>query len=486
MNFLLSYERCPDTVSAVAMSKFLDVSRRELLVGGSCIGLAALGGGFAATRAAAADMTLPITRLSSHEVFPGTRTQDMMSFSEEGAPPVLRFKQGQDFFIDVVNKLDEASIVHWHGLRIPNQYDGVPYLTQNPIEAGEQFRYRLNSPDAGTYWYHPHCNTLEQMARGLTGVMVVEEAEDVGFDVDLPLNIRDFRMDGKGQFIDFYKPRQAARGGTLGTVSTINWQVEPVEDVPAGSLVRLRLAVTDMTRVAAYDVSGGRSRLIALDSNPLPEVMVGAAARDILLSPGQRADVALQMPEQEGEVVTLTRQTPTGPKVLMTLRAVGQSMGRKLEDLKPLPQNPHPEPDLANAEVIEFLFGWTPESAPPIVSICGTLGYTFWSINRMAWEGDTPDPVAPLAILKQGRSYILRLQNETPNDHPIHLHGMSFRLLNSNKRELPPLVTDTALLRKGETMDVALVADNPGNWAFHCHVIEHQKTGLTGYIRVEA
>ena len=121
----------------------------------------------------------------------------------------------------------------------------------------------------------------------------------------------------------------------------------------------------------------------------------------------------------------------------------------------------------------------------PLPSICGSLGYTFWSINRVAWQGDVPSPIEPLAVLKQGRSYILRFRNESPNAHPIHLHGHSFRLLRSNKRPLPPLVTDTVLLLKEETLEVALIADNPGNWAFHCHVIEHQKTGLTGYIRVE-
>lgn len=87
--------------------------------------------------------------------------------------------------------------------------------------------------------------------------------------------------------------------------------------------------------------------------------------------------------------------------------------------------------------------------------------------------------------MKLGKSYVLRLRNESPNAHPIHLHGVSFKLLRSNKRTLPPLVTDTALLLKDETMEVALVADNPGDWAFHCHVIEHQKTGLAGFLRIE-
>ncbi|WP_417770725.1 multicopper oxidase family protein [Stappia sp.] len=466
------------------------ISRRELLVGTGALLAAPAVGGFAARRAFAADGALKLSRLS-HEVLPGTLTRDMMSFIPEGPAPVLRMRQGRPFSVDVDNRLGEAATVHWHGLRIPNAMDGVPYLTQNPIEDGKSFRYSFTPPDAGTYWYHPHCNTLEQIARGLTGVLVVEEDEDPGFDVDLPLNIRDFRLDGKGSFIEFYKPRNAARGGTLGTVSTVNWQVEPLHDLPAGALVRLRLAVTDLTRVASYDLAsdlpgspeGGSARVIALDSNPLP---MARPARDILLAPGQRADIALRMPAREGATVTLTRSSPTGPVALATFRASGASVNRSLAELKPLRPNPNAEPDLANAETLDFLFGWTPSGDAPQRSICGSLGYTFWSINRVAWKGDVPGPLDPLAVMKHGRSYILRLRNETQNDHPIHLHGHTFKLLRSDKRPVPPLWTDTALLQAQETMEVALVADNPGDWAFHCHVIEHQKTGLAGFLRVEA
>lgn len=359
--------------------------------------------------------------------------------------------------------------------------DGVPYLTQYPIEAGQTFRYAFTPPDAGTFWYHPHCNTLEQMAWGLTGVLVVEEAQDPGFDRDLPLNIRDFRLGGDGQFIDFFKPRNAARGGTYGTVSSVNWQVDPVYDLEAGSLVRLRLAVTDVTRVGAYEIAGAEAQVIALDSNPLP---VPLPASGLILAPGQRADIALRVPDDESEEVRLVLNRPNGAKTMARFRPKGSSLHRDLRELKPLPPNPVAEPDLENAEILDFVFGWSPEGDAPQSSQCGSLGYTFWSINRVAWPGDLPGPFDPLARLKLGKSYILRLRNETPNDHPIHLHGVSFKLLRSNKRELPPLVTDTALLRSQETMEVALVADNPGDWAFHCHVIEHQKTGLAGFLRI--
>lgn len=459
----------------------LGFSRRELLLGSTGCLAAFAAGGIAASRAEVATHQLTLANLD-HRILPDAITRNMMSFAEGAPPPVLRFKQGEKVIVDVRNKLDEATVVHWHGLRIANAMDGVPYLTQYPIEPGQSFRYAFTPPDAGTFWYHPHCNTLEQIARGLTGVLVVEEADDPGFDHDVPLNLRDFRLGGDGQFISFYKPRNAARGGTLGTVSTVNWEVEPTYTFEAGSLVRLRLAVTDLTRVGRYEIAGGDAQVIAIDSNPLPAPM---PAHDVILSPGQRADIALRMPDEEGRAAELVLQRKIGSKVLARFLAKGASLGRDLAELKPLPQNPVPQADLKNAEVIEFVFGWSPEGDAPQSSICGSLGFTFWSINRTAWPGDLPGPFDPLATLKLGKSYILRLRNETPNAHPIHLHGVSFQLLRSNKREIPKLVTDTALLLSEETMDLALVADNPGDWAFHCHVIEHQKTGLAGFLRIE-
>ena len=459
------------------------ITRRDLLLGSTAILAAPTMAGIAAHRTfAAVDQSIEMHTLS-HEIVKGSPTHGMMGFSADGPPPVIRMRQGETTAIDVRNKLDEASTVHWHGLRIDNAMDGVPYLTQSPIEAGETFLYRFTPPDAGTFWYHPHCNTLEQMARGMTGVLVVDDAEDPGFDQDLPLNIRDFRIGSDGQFLDLHKARNAARGGTLGTISTVNWQIDPTYDLPAGSLIRLRLAVTDLTRAGHYSLKGGEAKVIALDANPVPAPMTVNA---IIMGPGQRADIALRMPGTEGETVDLILRKPSGDERVASFRATGQNLHRQLAELKPLATNPITEPDLANAETLEFVFGWSPAGDAPANPICGNLGYLFWSINRIASQGDSPDPIAPLAIMKSGKSYILRLRNETPYEHPIHLHGLTFSLLRSNKRQIPRLLTDTALLQAEETMEVALVADNPGDWAFHCHVIEHQKTGLTGFLRVEA
>lgn len=454
----------------------MPLTRRQFCLTGLAAGTALSLPGFAR----ATPLNLRATALD-HALLPGPVTTGMMSFAPDGPPPTLRLKQGQPSQIMVENALEEVTTVHWHGLRIPNDQDGVPYLTQFPIGVGETYRYAFTPQDAGSYWYHPHCNTFEQISRGMTGLLIVDEASDPGYDADVALNIRDFRLGPDGQFIALSVPRNAARGGTLGTVSTANWQVDGVTEAPAGGLIRLRLVVTDPTRIFALSVTGAAdTRLIALDGHPLIGPQTTGEA---LLAPGQRADFALRMPAT-GEVQILMTLGGGKTRPLARLRATGTPLTRSIVSLPALPPNPVAEPDLANAETLDLTIGWTPEGGPAKSSVCGDTPFAFWSINRQVWPGDSPDPAAPLATLALGQTYILRLKNETQNDHPIHLHGHAFRLLRSTTRTLPQITTDTALLQAHETVEVAFVADNPGKWVLHCHVIEHQKTGLSAYLRV--
>ncbi|MEM6759836.1 MAG: multicopper oxidase family protein [Pseudomonadota bacterium] len=438
-----------------------------------------------ASRAASPGIDIDI-RNARFSIIDGTVTDGLVSTTADAPPPVIRMRRNVPLTARVTNRLPDYTTMHWHGLRLPNAMDGVPYLTQIPLGQDDSYDYQLISPDAGTFWYHPHCMTMDQMALGLTGILVVEEDTDPGFDAEIPLTLKDFRLDGQGAWIDLWTARGAARGGTIGTVMTTNWQVEPRYTAPAGGLVRLRVAATDTTRTYKLFLPDTPARIIALDGHPLPALvdMPQAKEQAIRLGPGQRADIAVLMPQTEGQRVTLMTDAPGAPRTLAQITATGAAENRALADLAPLPPNPVPEPDLATARREEFVFGWSPEGNEPNNGLCGTLPYTFWSINRTPWPGDAAPGTGPLATFQPGESVILRLRNESPTAHPIHLHGLAFKPIASNKRKLPPHWTDTVMLEREETVDIAFVADNPGDWAFHCHIIEHQKTGLAGFIRV--
>jgi len=439
------------------------------------IGLAGNPGGFARARAATNLVARP-TEAMLTEYGP---TKGAMTYGDGEVPPVLRLRRTEPFALRLENRLDEPTTIHWHGLRIDNRMDGVPLLTQPYVYGGDGFDYAFTPPDAGTFWYHPHCNTLEQMGRGLAGMLVVEDPADPAFDAEIVLNLRDWRLGGDGQFIAQFRPRDAARAGTFGTVRTANWRQSPQYDAPAGGLVRLRVAATDVTRILALSVEGAEATVIARDGNPAEERF---ALDHLMIGPGQRLDLALRMPDAEGAVAVLKDLRGTKPAALASFRAVGASLKRDVSDLPALAANPIPEPDLSAATEIPFILSASAEERPKS-EICGSLGYNFWAINKVPWSGDT-DPTAPLAEMKAGRTYIFNVENPTPQLHPLHLHGLSFRPMNSSKQAIRPHVSDTYLIQPDEKVQLALVADNPGDWVFHCHIIEHQKTGMTSYVRV--
>lgn len=463
------------------------ISRRTILKGSAAAAASfAIGGGLAARNgiAAAAPLLLKAqfteAALASDGITPKVMTYGTGEAAATGMPPVIRMKKGEPFAARLMNALDEPTTIHWHGLRIVNAMDGVPEMTQPYVYPGDGFDYAFTPPDAGTFWYHPHCNTLTQMGHGLTGVIVVEDPADPVFDAEIVLNLRDWRLGTGGAFIAPFKPRDAARGGTYGTVRTTNWQQQPSYDAPAGGLVRIRMAATDVTRIYTLAAEGAPAVVIALDGNPVDAPF----PLDLLdFGPGQRVELIVRMPDQEGTEVKLGNVRGSSPFTIATLRAAGASLKRDIRDVKPLPANPVAEADLSTAKRIPLDFTATAEHAP-VPSICGTIGYTFWAINKVPWQGDTPDPGAPVSELKLGKSYVLQVRNRTPHAHPIHLHGLSFRILNSNKRTVLPPPTDTILLLPDEQAELGLVADNPGDWLLHCHIIEHQKTGMSGYFRI--
>lgn len=401
-------------------------------------------------------------------------TTPALCFNGGYPAPVLRARQHQPVRIRVVNRMVEPTTIHWHGLRIPVEMDGVPFLCQMPIQPGEAFVYEFTPPDAGTFWYHPHMNSVEQLGKGLVGIFIVEEAEAPGFDADLPLGMKNWHVKADGSFDLLTRPRYAARMGTPGQLMTINGKQTPSYDVPAGGAIRLRFANLDNTVTYQLTATDPAAHILAIDGNPLVEPR---PLTEHAMGPGMRLDVGIMAGATQGDTVTFMHQG----EPLVRVRSVASS--RHSDRLPSLPVNPVPAPDLEHAETLRFAFEWDASINP--VDENGGVNRTFWTINRKPWEGMSQGNIpAPLARLKLGATYIFELENLTQYHHPIHLHGHTFTVLDSDKRSIDPYHTDTVLLGKNERVRAAFVADNPGRWMYHCHVIEHLKTGLMGYVEV--
>ena len=155
----------------------------------------------------------------------------------------VRVKQGEEVRATLDNGLKQPTTIHWHGIRIENAMDGVAALTQDPVKPGATFDYRFTAPDAGTFWYHPHNRTWEQMARGLYGPLIIEEAEPPAYDRDITLMLDDWRLGEDGQIDEesFGSLRDWSHAGRLGNWLTVNGAPQP--DYPVKRNERLRLRI---------------------------------------------------------------------------------------------------------------------------------------------------------------------------------------------------------------------------------------------------
>src|SRR6056297_977768 len=213
----------------------------------------------------------------------------------------LRYTRGDTLDVRLHNNLPQDTTIHWHGLRLPNAMDGVPGLTQAPVTPGGSFDYRFALRDAGTFWYHPHANSVEQISRGLAGVLVVDEpkAERPDVDADKLLVLDDWRMASDAVIRDdFGAWHDMSHAGRLGNYVTVNARPEYRREVAQGERLRLRLVNTATARIFTLRFRGMRVWLAALDGMPLE---VPGEIEEVVIAPAQRADLLVDLLAEPGE-----------------------------------------------------------------------------------------------------------------------------------------------------------------------------------------
>jgi FtsP/CotA-like multicopper oxidase with cupredoxin domain len=412
---------------------------------------------------------------------------EVWTYNDVEPGPVLRLRQGTSFRARIENRLAENTTVHWHGIRLPNAMDGVPGITQQSIAPGGRFDYAFAPPDAGTFWYHSHDDSLVQMGRGLAGALIVEERDPPAVDRDLLWTIQDWRLEPDAQIAPGFNNRmEIAMDGRVGNTVTINGRVPDTLPVRAGERIRLRLLNAAIARIMALRFEGHRPVIVALDGQPC-DPHEPADGR-ILLGPAMRADVMLDMQGEPGRSYRVVDDFYDRLSYTLVRLFYGTAppLRRHPSDASlRLPPNPVPRPDLATAVVHEIRMQGGMMGGMGAGGMMGMGGQAAWAINGQSMTGDGSADMPPLFLIARGRSCVLDFKNETAWWHPMHLHGHSFQMLSRDGAPVPHEEWgDTVLVRPREQVRVAFVADNPGDWMLHCHVMEHQVGGLMTTIRV--
>lgn len=411
---------------------------------------------------------------------------DIWGYDGQMPGPLLRVGQGERIRRRFVNELPQPSSVHWHGVRIENAMDGVAGLTQDAVGSGEYFDYDFTVPDAGTYWYHAHNRSVEQVARGLYGALVVEEAEGPDVDRDEVLILDDWLLNPETAQIaaDFEAPHDRSHAGRRGNFVATNARYDLSLNVKRHERLRLRLVNAANARIFELALDGLEGWTVALDGMPLaaPEPIEGS----FLLGPGQRADLIVDVVAVEGESAHLIRVDADQGRSQAAFPVAGQAAIARRPEPKALPANPNMAiTGLAGGRKARLNMEGGAMGGLDEAILDGerksfrqlAQANRFWAFNGVTGMTDTP-----LTEAARGETVRLEIYNDTSFPHAMHLHGMHFREVGKDGA-LGPL-RDTLLTFGDETREIAFVADNPGKWLFHCHMLSHAASGMITWIEV--
>ena len=443
--------------------------------------------------------TIHLTPQETSWVIPwgnGRDTERVWAYTPDFPNPEIRLKKGEPVRVVLRNRLREPTTVHWHGMLVENAMDGVPGLTQDAVQPGEEFIYEFTPNVAGSFMYHPHARTHEQVGRGLIGALIVEDENDPPVDRDTALLINDWRVNRKnpGRLDnDFESPHDKMMAGRIGDIVTINGKHDREFDFYRGERVRLRFINASNARILAFEIPRALNpRLIARDAYARPP----APVHSLTLGPGMRADVIIDIPEKKrdwelpaapargsGFMMRMGSMGDGGP--FMTIRTRPSPVPLTPKADTPIP-DPPPEyawrtPSLDNAVVVDI-----PLDSAGMMGMMRRGGSdNIWSIRGQSKSEHTIKSDEPLITLVAGQTYIFDMENLTHYPHPMHLHGHVFQVLDAAGRPGPvPDFRDTVLIDAGQRMKIAFTAESSGNWAWHCHTLEHAASGMMSFMKV--
>jgi len=368
--------------------------------------------------------------------------------------PQIHAVQGDLVEVTLANEsVADGTTLHWHGVDVPNAEDGVAGVTQDAVPPGGEYVYRFVAEDAGTYWYHSHQVSHQQVRRGLFGALVIEPRAGL-----------DPKVTDVVAAVHTYEGRR-----------TVNGQVgESWQEAAPGSSVRVRVLNTDDGPMHTW-VAGAPYTVVAVDGTDLnnPSPVEDAS---VIVTAGGRVDLELTVPD-DGRAVRIGAGGGATSLVVGPAGAPVPSTAQPKTELDLLSYgSPAPLPfDVATADR-SFVY-----------RIDRRLGFLdgkpgmWWTVNGEMF------PDVPMYVVAEGDVVRMRIENSSGHVHPMHLHGHHAVVLSRDgvAASGSPWWVDSLNVKDGETYEIAFVADNPGIWMDHCHNLEHAAEGLLAHVMYE-
>ena len=447
------------------------------------------------------------------------RSLVMYGYNGQYPGPLIKVSQGTTITVVFSNAIDAATTVHWHGLRLDNRFDGIPGLTQDPVQPGTSFEYTVFFPDAGLYWYHPHLREDIQQDLGLYGNMVVDpgHADYYGpaHQVET-LILDDILMDEHGILPYGADVPTHAFMGRFGNVMLTNGVPDYRIDAAPASVVRFHLTNAANARTFNVLFGGLPVKVVASDVSRFERE---AKVFSVPIAPAERYTVDVQLPDSGRVAITNSIQAIDHfrgefyPQV-DTLAMVHVSGAVAAPDLSGAFQTLRTHPAVtADIEPFRAHFDRPPDhvleldirarnlplsivlsmeidtlyvppvewnDAMPMMNWLSTGAQVEWILRDTATGRENMDIQWTFA---EGDVVKVRLHNLPrsfhPMHHPIHFHGQRFLVLEMDGVRNTNLVwKDTAIVPVGSTVDFLVDMSNPGRWMAHCHIAEHLDSGM--------
>jgi FtsP/CotA-like multicopper oxidase with cupredoxin domain len=486
-------------------------SRRSFLLGLSGLGACAAAASVAAKLtvpggAAAADgnaRTIPLeARETRWELAPG-KTIKAMAYNGQVPGPAIRAREGERLRVVLKNALPEPTTIHWHGVDVPNAMDGVPGVTQKPVQPGETFAYEFEARPAGTRWYHTHFQEHRQMDLGLVAPLIIEPAtpEPLVYDREVTLVLDDWATGTGPALPSSAEGTAGGRGSPGGMMSgmmggrgtggmmrgmgrgahelaydlmTINGKAYPATEplrVRRGERLRFRIINASAEHTHVVRLAGHRLAVTHTDGNPLAApVQVDA----LPIAPSERYDVIVTTDRPGAWSLSCLQPGHAAAGERMAVRYEGHERAEPVL----------PGTDLAGLRLWEYGLGRARRLLPAPSGTTRTFTLTLsggmmrtddaWTINGAVYPQTEP------LHLTRGDLARIVFRNMSPEAHPMHLHGQSFRVLALNGvRYAEPIVKDVVDVEAhmGSAV-IEFTAHNPGDWFLHCHKPMHMDGGM--------